>query len=47
MLINLAHEKSVYEPIYKKYSTAKFLRVSQIPKRIREEARVNERMAVD
>ena len=28
LLINLAHQKKVFEPIYKKYSTAKFLRVA-------------------
>lgn len=38
VLINLAHEKKVFLPIYKKYSTSKFLRVAQIPVRIREEA---------
>ena len=47
LLINLAHQKKVFEPIFKKYSTAKFLRVAQVPVRIREEAQTQERMAVD
>ena len=47
MLINLAHQKKVLEPIFKKYSTSKFLRVAQVPVRIKEEAQAQERMAVD
>lgn len=31
VLINLAHTKKVFEPIYKKYSTNKYLKVAQIP----------------
>jgi len=31
ILINLAHQKKVYEPIYKKYSIIKYGRVAQIP----------------
>ena len=38
LLINLAHQKKVFEPIFKKYSTAKYQRVAQIPVKIREEA---------
>ena len=38
VLINLAHTKKVFEPIYKKYSTNKYLKVAQIPVQIREEA---------
>ena len=47
MLINLAHQKPVFEPVFKKYSTSKFLRVAQVPVRIKEEAQNQERMAVD
>ena len=36
LLINEASDKKVYEPILKKYSTKKFLRVAEIPIRIRE-----------
>ena len=38
VLIILAHTKKVFEPIYKKYSTNKYLKVAQIPVQIREEA---------
>ena len=38
LLINLAHQKAVFEPIFKKYSTTKFLRVAQVPVRIKEDA---------
>lgn len=38
MLINLAHQRRIFEPVYKKYSVAKFLRVASIPVRIRKES---------
>lgn len=47
LLINLAHQKKVFEPIYKKYSTSKFLRVAQVPVRIKDEAQAQDKMAVD
>ena len=38
ILINLAHQRKVYEPIFKKYSICKYYRVAQIPVKIRQEA---------
>ena len=38
MLINLAHQKKIFEPVFKKYSVTKFLRVAAIPVRIRKES---------
>ena len=38
LLINEAHQRKVFEPIYKKYSTIKYMRVAQIPIRIRRDA---------
>ena len=38
VLINLAHQKRVFSPVYKKYSTAKFMRVAQVPVKIRQDA---------
>lgn len=43
ILINLAHQKKVFEPIFKKYQMAKYLRVAQVPVRIREEAYSHQR----
>lgn len=37
-MINLAHQKKVYEPIYKKYSIARYMGVAKIPVLIRREA---------
>lgn len=41
VLINVAHQKKIFEPIFRKFSTAKYLRVAQIPIKIREEAQKN------
>jgi len=38
ILINLAHQKKVYEPIYKKYSIARYMGVAKIPVTIRRQA---------
>lgn len=38
VLINLANTKQVFEPIFKKYQTAKFMRVALIPVKIRQDA---------
>lgn len=34
-MLNLAHQKKIYEPIFKKYSTQKYLQVAQVPVRIK------------
>jgi len=38
ILINLAHQRKVFEPIFRKYSTQRFMRVAQVPVRIRSES---------
>ena len=37
-LINLAHKKGSYEPIFKKYSTSRFMKVAEKPVEIRQKA---------
>ena len=43
VLINFANTKQVFEPIFKKYSTGRFLRAALIPVQIREDAEAAKR----
>ena len=42
-LIDVAHTKKIYDPIYKKYLRGKYLAVAQIPVMIRQNANQREK----